>query len=210
MKFQTENSKIGILDQNLTNLERSSASPYLSAGTAHSAGPSYFCRPGGPSLTFFRIFPDIGPIFFVSKNLEKTSSSRSPQNFKNMVFGWLMVSFWLLFGYILASFCWKKYMLKLVTEKIRKIIKNHVSLNSKIIEIHWKNNGFWWFRRLHVRMVKVWKNIENETNIHPKFNEKSIKIACCFKAVFWTSFFSFWGIFFKNGRFWAPLRNPMG
>jgi hypothetical protein len=48
-------------------------------------------------------------------------------------------------------------MLKLVTEKIRKIIKNHVSLNSKIIEIHWKNNGFWWFRRLHVRVVKVSK-----------------------------------------------------
>ena len=33
-------------------------------------------------------------------------------------------------------------MLKLVTEKIRKIIKNHVSLKSKIIEIHWRTNGF--------------------------------------------------------------------
>ena len=42
-------------------------------------------------------------------------------------------------------------------KKIKKIIKNHVSLKSEIIEIHWKNNGFWWFRTLHVRTVKVSK-----------------------------------------------------
>ena len=48
-------------------------------------------------------------------------------------------------------------MPKLVTEKIRKIIKNHVSLKSKIIEIHWKNMCFLRFRRLHVRTVKVSK-----------------------------------------------------
>jgi hypothetical protein len=29
-----------------------------------------------------------------------------------------------------------------VSKKIRKIIKNNVSLKSEIIEIHWKNNGF--------------------------------------------------------------------
>ena len=52
-------------------------------------------------------------------------------------------------------------MLKLITEKIRKIIKNHVSPKSKIIEIHLKNKYVWWFRRLHVRMVKVSKNIKN-------------------------------------------------
>ena len=33
-------------------------------------------------------------------------------------------------------------MLKLVTEKVRKIIKNHGLLKSKIIEIHWNYNGF--------------------------------------------------------------------
>ncbi len=48
-------------------------------------------------------------------------------------------------------------MPELVSKKIREIIKNHVSLKSEIIEIHWKNNGFWWFRRLHVRTVKVSK-----------------------------------------------------
>jgi hypothetical protein len=36
----------------------------------------------------------------------------------------------------------QKSMPKLVTKRIRKIIKNHVSLKGKIIEIHWKNNVF--------------------------------------------------------------------
>jgi hypothetical protein len=36
----------------------------------------------------------------------------------------------------------KKSMPELVSEKIKKIIKNHVSLKSQIIEIHWKNNCF--------------------------------------------------------------------
>ena len=36
----------------------------------------------------------------------------------------------------------RKLMPKLVTEKIRKIINNHVSLNGKNIEIHYKNNCF--------------------------------------------------------------------
>ena len=63
----------------------------------------------------------------------------------------------------------QKSMPKLVTKKIMKIIKNHVSLNGKIIEIHCKNKCFWWFRRLHVRTVKVSKkNIKSETNIHPQ------------------------------------------
>ena len=46
-------------------------------------------------------------------------------------------------------------MPKLITEKIRKVIKNHVSLNGKIIEVHWKNTCFWWFRKFHVRTGKV-------------------------------------------------------
>ena len=41
----------------------------------------------------------------------------------------------------------QKSMPKLVTKRIRKIIKNHVSLKGKIIDIHWKNNSFLWFRR---------------------------------------------------------------
>ena len=36
----------------------------------------------------------------------------------------------------------QKSMPKLVTKRIRKFIKNHVSLKGKIIEIHLKNNGF--------------------------------------------------------------------
>ena len=36
----------------------------------------------------------------------------------------------------------QKTMPKLVTKRIRKIIKNHVSLKGKIIEIHWENNVF--------------------------------------------------------------------
>ena len=36
----------------------------------------------------------------------------------------------------------QKAVPKLVTKRIRKIIKNHVSLKSKIIEIHWKTMGF--------------------------------------------------------------------
>jgi len=36
----------------------------------------------------------------------------------------------------------QKSMPKLVTKRIRKVIKNHVSLNDKIIEFHCKNNNF--------------------------------------------------------------------
>jgi hypothetical protein len=51
-------------------------------------------------------------------------------------------------------------------------MRMHVSLKSKIIEIHWKNNGFWWFRRLHVRTVKVSKN---KTKMRPKSIRNSMK-----------------------------------
>ena len=36
----------------------------------------------------------------------------------------------------------QKSMPELVSEKIKKIIKNHVSLKSEIIEIHWKTMVF--------------------------------------------------------------------
>ena len=105
LKFQTENSKIGFFDQNLTNPERSSASPYLSAGTAHSAGPSYFTGHSAPSLVFFWIFPDFGPIFLVSKNLEKTCSSWSPKNLKNQ---FLFCDCWSHFGRLFDPF-WRPF-----------------------------------------------------------------------------------------------------
>ena len=63
----------------------------------------------------------------------------------------------------------QKSMPELVSKNIREIIKNHVSLKSEIIEIHWKNNGFWWFRRLHVRTVKVPKK-------HQKWHQIPSKI----------------------------------
>ena len=72
----------------------------------------------------------------------------------------------------------QKSMPELVSKKIREIIKNHVSLKSEIIEIHWKNNGFWWFRKLHVRTVKVskkhqkWDQIPSE--IQWKINTKNM------------------------------------
>ena len=66
----------------------------------------------------------------------------------------------------------RKSMPKLVTKRIRKIIKNHVSLNGKSIEIHLKNKCFWCFRRLPVRTGKVSKNIKSDTKIHPKIDTK--------------------------------------
>ena len=72
----------------------------------------------------------------------------------------------------------QKSVPKLVTKKIRQIIQNHDSLNGEIIEFHLKNNGFLGFRTMHVRTGKVSTNIKNETNIHPKIDEKSIQKSC--------------------------------
>jgi hypothetical protein len=58
-------------DQNLTNPERSSASPYLSAGTAHSARPSYFTGIGGTQ--FFCLF------FWFPKTLKKRLLPERPK-----------------------------------------------------------------------------------------------------------------------------------
>ena len=74
-------------------------------------------------------------------------------------------------------------MLKLITEKIRNIIKNHVSPKNKIIEIHWKNKCFWWFRRLHVRMIKVSKKHQkwdqNPSTIQWKIYKKTMPKTTC-------------------------------
>ena len=47
-----------------------------------------------------------------------------------------------------------KSMPKLVTRKFMEIIKNHVSLNGKTIEIQYKNKCFWRFSRLRARTEK--------------------------------------------------------
>jgi hypothetical protein len=73
-------------------------------------------------------------------------------------------------------------MPKLVTEKIRNIIKNHVSLNGKIIEIHLKNKCFVWFGRLRTRKVKVSKKHQKCTKIQSKFDEQPIQNSCSKKG----------------------------
>ena len=69
-------------------------------------------------------------------------------------------------------------MPELVSNKIKQIIKNHVSLKSEIIEIHWKNNCFWWFRMLGVQTVKVSKKHQkwdqNPSEIQWKIKTKNM------------------------------------
>ena len=72
----------------------------------------------------------------------------------------------------------KKTMPKFATKKIKTIINKSCFSKSKIIEIHCKNNYFWWLKRLHTRKEKIQNNIKNETTIHPQIDEKSIQISC--------------------------------
>ena len=74
----------------------------------------------------------------------------------------------------------RKSMPKLVTKKIRKIIKNHVSLNGKNIEIHCTNKSFWWFRRLHVRTGKV-SNKHQQLDQNPSEHLWKINTKTCSK-----------------------------
>ena len=62
-------------------------------------------------------------------------------------------------------------MPKLVTKKIRKIIKNHVSLNCKNIEIHNKTGVLDGLEGCMCERERYQKNIETET-IHPKIDTK--------------------------------------
>ena len=52
-------------------------------------------------------------------------------------------------------------MPKLVTERISKIIKNHVSLNGKIIEIHYKNFCFNGLEGCMCERERYQQNIKN-------------------------------------------------
>jgi hypothetical protein len=76
----------------------------------------------------------------------------------------------------------QKPMPKQVSKQIMEIIKNHVSMKGKIIQIHCNNKRFRRFSRLRAQTVKVSKNIKNEIKIHPKIYEKSIQISCSKKG----------------------------
>ena len=53
-----------------------------------------------------------------------------------------------------------------------EIIKKHVSLSAKIIQIQCKNKCSKRFYGLRARTEHVSKHINNDTNIHPKINTK--------------------------------------
>ena len=65
-------------------------------------------------------------------------------------------------------------MPKLVKEKIRKIIENHVYLNGKLIEIHCKNKLFDGLEGCMCGRERYQKNIKNEINIHPQIDTKTM------------------------------------
>ena len=69
-------------------------------------------------------------------------------------------------------------MPKLVTENIMNIIKNHVSLNSKNIEIHCQNTFFYGLEGCMCELKRYQTNIKSETKIHPNIDEQSIQISC--------------------------------
>jgi hypothetical protein len=74
-------------------------------------------------------------------------------------------------GAQITAWTLQKSMPKLVTKRIRKIIKNHVSLKGKIIGINWKNNCFWW---LKVACANG-KGINKTSKMTPKSIRKSMK-----------------------------------
>ena len=79
--------------------------------------------------------------------------------------------------------CQQKSMPKLVTKKMMKIIKNHVSLKSKIIEIHCTNQFVCDGLEGCIREWKRYqKNIKSKTKIHPQIDEQSIQISCSKKG----------------------------
>ena len=73
-------------------------------------------------------------------------------------------------------------MPKQVSKKIMKIIKNHVSLKGKIIQIHCKNNGFEGLAGCARERKRYQKTIKSATQIHPQIDETSIQISCSKKG----------------------------
>ena len=72
----------------------------------------------------------------------------------------------------------QKSMQTLVTKKIRKILKNYVSLNGKNIEIHCKSNWFYDLEGCMCERERNHKNIKNETKIHSQIDETSVQKQC--------------------------------
>jgi hypothetical protein len=83
LKFQTENSRIGVLDFNLASPGAVISLSYPLRGHRASRRAELFYQDWFPLADFFLFFSFWGPIFFVSKNLEKNTSSRTPKNLKN-------------------------------------------------------------------------------------------------------------------------------
>jgi hypothetical protein len=106
LKFQTENLGLEFWTSTSPHPERSSASPYLSAGTAHSAGPTHFRGLGAPSLFFLRFFIYLGLIFFFPKTLKKQFLPERQKSQKSVLFvicGPILVAFWIHFGVLLPE-----------------------------------------------------------------------------------------------------------
>ena len=104
------------------------------------------CAYAYPPLPFGFIFDQKS----IKSLLTNSSQKRSP---KNIEFDTKGVPTWSQNQYQKSS----KINAQTGNEKDYKNIKNHGSLNGKIIEIHCKSTFFLWLRRLHVRTVKISK-----------------------------------------------------
>ena len=92
----------------------------------------FLCQKGGVAELSLR---DILEPFPTKKSIKNRCKKRCRKNMKIIAKGSQN-------GAEIDAKTHQKSMPELVSKKIREIIKNHVSLKSEIIEIHWKNNGF--------------------------------------------------------------------
>ena len=76
----------------------------------------------------------------------------------------------------------QKSMPTQVSKKIMKIIKNHVSLEGKIIEFFSKNNGFEGLAGCARERKRYQNNIKSETKFQSQIDEKSIQSSCSKKG----------------------------
>ena len=79
----------------------------------------------------------------------------------------------------------QKSMRKLVTKKIRKLIKNHVSLNGRMVKslkFIVKTSVLDGSEGCMYERQRYQKNIKNDTQIHPKIDEQSIQNSCLKKG----------------------------
>ena len=72
----------------------------------------------------------------------------------------------------------QKSMPKLVSKKIKKIIKNYVSLKGKINQTHLKNNGFEGLAGCVRERKRYQNNVKNETQILPQIDKQSMRKRC--------------------------------